>query len=464
MFAHTATAISCASDEASAPASLAQIILQDASLTSHVLRLANSAYYSSGNEALNTISRAIIVLGFVRIRSICLSVATVDALSNHGCRDEVEAVMSSSFHAAIIAELLAELTNDESPEEVFVAALLFRIGELAFWCFAEKERQQLVRTQEQSELERGRAETQVLGFRLKQLSAELVREWKLSPLLQDAFRRGVNSSPSRSQLIILGHRLAEAALGGWETDEFKQALYSTANRCNIKAESLLPLLWKASDSARLRASDFGGALVSSRIPQSPNPVAEDSSTPSEETQPDATIEPQEQTAESSGICPLQQLRLLREIAMQIEECGNRISLLTMILEGVYRGVGLQRVAYVAIEGREEEIVPTFSLGCKICDFDMTFWRELLVAIRSEPEASDSEPCCLWVTGSKTSYPVVAQGSDYFLATVVENGRISGVIFGDRSKATEALDQENFAAFKHFALQATHGLQYLRTRQ
>lgn len=461
MFAHTAAAISQASDEASAPASLAQIILQDASLTSHVLRLANSAYYSSGNEALNTISRAIIVLGFVRIRSICLSVATVDALSNNGSRDEVEATMSASFHAAILAELLAELTHDESPEEVFVAALLYRIGELAFWCFAERERLLLLQSQAAGEIEKGRAETQVLGFRLRQLSAELVREWKLSPLLQDSFRRGVATTSSRSQLIVLGHRLAESALLGWESEEFKEVLKCAAHRCAMSEDALLPLIWTASETARERAEDFGSVLVSSRIPQAPDPEPVEAMDCASTLESEETSSLSAKETSASAACPLQQLRLLREIAMQIEECGNRISLITMILEGVYRGVSLERVAYVAIEGAE--LLPSFSLGCRIGDFSMEFWQALYTSLKVEPAVRVSEPRCEWIKDSESGFPPSPTAEPYFFATVVEDGRISGIIYGDRGAAAEALDEDCFAAFKHFALQATHGLQYLRTR-
>jgi len=63
-------------------ADLSQVILPDTSMTARVLRMANSVHYNfnSNKNSINTISRAIVVLGFDVIRSISLTIAMLDTL------------------------------------------------------------------------------------------------------------------------------------------------------------------------------------------------------------------------------------------------------------------------------------------------------------------------------------------------------------------------------------------------
>ena len=61
-------------DPDSTPHDIESVVLKDQSLTTRVLRLANSAYYGYPRR-ISTISEATILLGFQAIRSITLSAA-----------------------------------------------------------------------------------------------------------------------------------------------------------------------------------------------------------------------------------------------------------------------------------------------------------------------------------------------------------------------------------------------------
>jgi len=49
--------------DASNASELAEVILRDPNLTSHVLRVANSVQYNYSRQKINTISRAIVLIG-----------------------------------------------------------------------------------------------------------------------------------------------------------------------------------------------------------------------------------------------------------------------------------------------------------------------------------------------------------------------------------------------------------------
>jgi len=56
---------------------LAHVVLQDAALTARMLKLANSVHFNKGFRRINTISRAVVMLGYDTVRSLCLSISLI---------------------------------------------------------------------------------------------------------------------------------------------------------------------------------------------------------------------------------------------------------------------------------------------------------------------------------------------------------------------------------------------------
>ncbi len=112
---------------------LADVLLRDAALTSKVLRVGNSVYYNPSQETIKTISRAIVLIGFDNVRLISLSVSLIDGLLTRAPREQLQMLLARSFHAAVQARNLAGYVISRHSEEVFIAALLHHLGELAFW-------------------------------------------------------------------------------------------------------------------------------------------------------------------------------------------------------------------------------------------------------------------------------------------------------------------------------------------
>jgi hypothetical protein len=74
IFEQTVHHILSISEDDLAPASaLAGVVLQDASLTARLLKLANSIAYNPSATAISTVTRAVIVLGFDAVRDMCLT-------------------------------------------------------------------------------------------------------------------------------------------------------------------------------------------------------------------------------------------------------------------------------------------------------------------------------------------------------------------------------------------------------
>lgn len=269
VFGRTAAQIRELTDSDKAAVSeLAEAILHDPGMTAKLLRIANSVIFNTSGWQITTVSRAIVMLGFDMIREVALSVAFVDAFLNGPLREHVLREMARSFHAAVQARWLAARKYDAQPEEVFIAALLYRFGELAFWCFSGEAGEALDRALQADPQFPGDVEQAVLGFRLRQLSIALAGEWRVSPLLQ-AVLKGGYPRLSREQGVVIAYRLAEGAEAGWETDKARARIQEAAEYLQVPAKELIvPLTANATVAARI-AQEFGAKAAAPFIPEAP---------------------------------------------------------------------------------------------------------------------------------------------------------------------------------------------------
>ncbi|MBN2713126.1 MAG: HDOD domain-containing protein [Planctomycetes bacterium] len=117
-------------DKAIGAKELADVILDDPSLTASVLRLANSAYYRHTKAKIRTITSAIVLLGFETIRNLALGLSVYNMLSNLPKVRNYQQVWRHSLCCAVCAQHFAKLMRIPVPEEAFVAGLLHDMGKL----------------------------------------------------------------------------------------------------------------------------------------------------------------------------------------------------------------------------------------------------------------------------------------------------------------------------------------------
>jgi putative nucleotidyltransferase with HDIG domain len=110
---------------------LESIILYDQSLTAKVMNIANSTYYGSRGK-VRSISRAIVVIGYDQVKSICLCMLLMQLLSGDTLRSsEREKLWKHSFATSKIAARMTAKRPWLSSEEAAVLGLLHDLGRLA---------------------------------------------------------------------------------------------------------------------------------------------------------------------------------------------------------------------------------------------------------------------------------------------------------------------------------------------
>jgi len=255
------------SDDNASASRLATVILRDQATTTKVLKLANSAYFNASRQGVSTISRAIVVLGFDVVADMTLGLALVDSLVRGGLRSRVTEEMARCFLAASVARGLAKMRGDGRAEEVFIAALLARVGEMAFWCFGGDQAESLDAELEDASDDAGvvAAQNAVLGFPLRQLTTQLAREWRLSSLLNEAIDPAVKSGVL-VESIRLGHAVAKAVDVGWDSPKMRGVLSNAAAFTGLPPDELNKEFARLANEASRLAAGYGARRPSRRRP------------------------------------------------------------------------------------------------------------------------------------------------------------------------------------------------------
>src|SRR5690606_22438421 len=117
--------------------------------------------------------------GFDNVRLIGMSVSLIDSLLTRVPREQLQMLLARSFHAAVQARNIAGYVLSKNQEEVFIAALLHTVGELAFWACGGEQADELAVALEQPGVDVDEAAREVLGLTFRQLTQGLVKSWNL---------------------------------------------------------------------------------------------------------------------------------------------------------------------------------------------------------------------------------------------------------------------------------------------
>jgi HD-like signal output (HDOD) protein len=110
---------------------MTRTVLQDPALTQKVLRLANSAMYSVFGQGINTVSKAVIVLGTEAIGHLALGLKLIDGLS-YASSDSASArtELEKAVLAGHIARQVVSAASTRDAEEAVVCSMLHSLGRM----------------------------------------------------------------------------------------------------------------------------------------------------------------------------------------------------------------------------------------------------------------------------------------------------------------------------------------------
>jgi len=120
--------VAVVNDPTSSASDLNEIISKDPSLSSRILKLANSAYYGFP-KSVTSLTQAVVILGFKTVKNLALSVMTYDKLfKNPRMGEKLKTLWFHAVNTAVVSEIVAETVGYPSKEDLFICGLLHDVG------------------------------------------------------------------------------------------------------------------------------------------------------------------------------------------------------------------------------------------------------------------------------------------------------------------------------------------------
>lgn len=176
--------IGLASDDQSSILDLAQVIEQDPGLTARLLKIVNSAFFAH-REPISSISYAVMVAGFNKIRLMALNLCLKDTFPLGKVQGmDYDYFWKTSLYRAIIAQDLVRGSHLESQvdhEEAFTAGLILEIGLPLCFHLCPSELKDAFPGGDEPLEEVLQWEEENLGYHHRQLAARTLKKWNLPP-------------------------------------------------------------------------------------------------------------------------------------------------------------------------------------------------------------------------------------------------------------------------------------------
>ena len=162
------------------------VISSDPSLTSKILKVANSAYYGFSQQ-ITPFKSAVALLGFSMVKSLALSMGVFQTMPSRGEGNHFSQKglwIHSLAVATVMAELDKRFRKGDDHEHIFVTGLLHDIGKIVLaHFFSDLLQQVLDKLHEGSGEEFYEVERSIIGFDHGEIGAMLLERWKFPEVI-----------------------------------------------------------------------------------------------------------------------------------------------------------------------------------------------------------------------------------------------------------------------------------------
>ncbi len=166
---------------------LNKIIANDMSLSSKILRLANSAFYGLSRK-VDTITEAVVYLGFNMVKAMALSVSVFDLFRGSGTSYKYfsrEALWRHAIACGVTSRIISRKIKHGNPETIFMSGILHDIGKVIVDHYSHQEFREILAYAEAEQVFIKDAEEHVLGVNHAKVGYWLAEWWKLPEVISD---------------------------------------------------------------------------------------------------------------------------------------------------------------------------------------------------------------------------------------------------------------------------------------
>jgi putative nucleotidyltransferase with HDIG domain len=232
-------------DPSATPQAVSDLIACDQASTSKVLKIVNSPFYGFSGQ-IETISRAVVVLGFNEIYNLILSSSIMDFFTGKESLSNFEPVevWRHSIAVGIATKTLGRLAGHPNQENFFIAGVLHDIGKLVFFQYGEDEFSLALELCEREQKPISQVELKIFGIDHARIGALLAEQWRFpEPIINAIQYHGQGIIPGKFDFLTaavhMGNILARALeLGNGGDDFIPQPNRQVLEILNLKPGSL----------------------------------------------------------------------------------------------------------------------------------------------------------------------------------------------------------------------------------
>lgn len=251
--------IEITADPNSSADDLAKVVTPDISLTTKLLKMANSPFFGAIRR-VTSLQHAITVLGFKEVRNLIISAVIFESfmkaekMGNY----DIGKFWKHSFVCGLAAKVIAADLKKAS-NEFFVAGLIHDIGKLVIYITSPHDFLKLVETAKHLKLKfkAFEAEKGIVGMTHDEVGMRLLKKWLFPESLLAAigFHHRLQETDKRSLLPVVvhiadifAHLYEMQTAGGVDDPAMTETLYPDI----IKRAQLYGIVWDESDLNRLQ--------------------------------------------------------------------------------------------------------------------------------------------------------------------------------------------------------------------
>lgn len=502
---------------------IGDVIRKDPGLVLHTLQQLQPSSGKSRRTEISSMAQAAMLMGTDRVQQLTKGIPQVEDTLHGQAKAGFSHAACRAFHAAFQAWDWAHIKNDHAPEEIFLAALLHDIAELALWVAAPERIHRLRGLIFKDRLHTDEAQYIALGESLEHFSRQIASSWHLPPLVQEALRPE-NANNPRVQGVMLAVQLSRAAERGWHTEKMQSTLELISEYLGSPLDNTISHIHSNAVRAARETSFYGARPAAALLPLLPGddhviindefPESKTRSQPSPGSEANApNAEPEMQHAASSlatespainaagmttpptsetisqpgvedsaakdsaaTICLMPQPEIFVDAIKQLKTGYGRLDLndiMRITVHGLHDGVGLNRVVFSLLTpnfGREK-LISNFIIGA---DNDTSFSRFSINLDKPHLFTRLMEkPISLWINNENRNkywrlvpdeFKALIKTNTFYAMSVHLNSKPFGLFYADRRDPECQMDEASYKQFRQLCQLASKCLAEISAKE
>ena len=456
------------SSNSSSAGKLAQTILQDFALTNKLLKLVNTVSYGQFGGNINTISKAVVIIGFETVRNLAMTLILLEFLQNKSQAQELKDEIISSFFAGIIAAQLAPGGRVGDAEEAMICAMFHNLGRMLAKFYFFEESQQVVRMMEDQDLNEDQAAIKVLGLSYNDLGIGVAKNWNfpsrlvagMQKLPKDKIMKPNSYTDHLAVTVNMAHELC-AISAVTEPKDKEQALKQLSARyagaAQISENKFSKVLESGLDELTQRSATIGLNISKSPLLKKvrkwsghAEPTVEIAQGANNDmggiTTLDAALNVNKNTSSIETAAPLNPEAILsagiQDVTNTLVEDFKLNDVLQMVLETIYRSLGFKHTLIFIRDNKQnvmtarsgfgegvEDIIPLFRFPLAFAPdvFHLALDKGLDIVIEDVQASNIASKIPSWF---RAAVDVLC----FLLLPIMVNKKAIGLIYADRQDA------------------------------